>query len=89
MKPTPARELAVSDPKELEAIEAAMRAGRPLYFIQASSGTTLDVKLDQGVALRTWAEYADRLPGKYHDVNLFVRKGGFLFKYTPPQAKAA
>jgi hypothetical protein len=85
MKPTPARELAQSDPKELEAIQAAIRAGKPTYWLQSTSGTTLDVVVDQGVALKLWESMADRSGLGYRGINLFVRHGQNLYRYNPPR----
>lgn len=83
MKPTPARELAQSDPKELEAIQAAVRDGRPLFFIQ-SGGSTLDVVTNEGAAISMWRSMADRSGLGYRGVQCFKRIGDQMFPMSQP-----
>jgi hypothetical protein len=88
VKPTPVREIPQTDPKELAAIEAAVRAGKPLYFIQ-SGGSCLDVALDGVSASKIWASIADRSGLGYRGVQCFKRVGTYMFPLTPPRQVAA
>lgn len=88
MKPTPARELAQSDPKELEAIQAAIRAGQPTYWIRSTDGCTLDVVTNEGAALSLWRSIADRTGLGYRGIQLFKRIGTAFFPYVAPAVRS-
>lgn len=85
MKPTPARELAQSDPKDLEAIQAALRAGLPTYWIRSTDGCTIDVLINEGVALNAWRVTAERTGLGYRGVQLWKRVGTAFMPYAPPK----
>lgn len=88
MKPEKTRELAQSDPKELAAIEAAIRDGRPTWWIRSSDGCTLDVVVNEGAALSLWRSMADRTGLGYRGIQLFKRVGTAFMPYEAPRQVA-
>jgi hypothetical protein len=78
-------EIAQSEQGDLDAIQAAMRNGTPLYFIH-TGGTTLEVAVDTANAFRLWATIADRSGLGYRGVGMYRRVGTSLFRCSPPKA---
>ena len=89
MKPATTRDIPQSDPADLEAIQAAIRRGQPLYFVQSASGTTLDVLTDESQAIKQWHNYADRVSDGFLNVKLFKRVGTVMMPYEAPKRNAA
>jgi hypothetical protein len=81
-------EIAQSDPKDLIAIESAMEAGRPTYWIRGTDGTTYDVAVNEGNALNLWRSIADRSGLGYRGVQLFKRVGTAFYPYEAPRQVA-
>lgn len=81
-------EMAQSDPKDLIAIEEAMKNGRPTYWIRGTDGTTYDVSVNEGAALNLWRSIADRSGLGYRGVQLFKRISDQLLPYEAPRQVA-
>ena len=70
---------ASSEPKELDAIDWAVRNHMPLYFIQHANGTVYDVLTDKTSAINFRDATAARTPGGKMNVKLFAQIAGSLF----------
>jgi hypothetical protein len=80
-------EIAQSEVADLDALQAAMRAGKPLFFIH-TGGSTLEVTADPAAAPKLWASIADRSGLGYRGVGMYKRVGSSLFPCEPPRQAA-
>lgn len=70
---------AVSDPKELQAIESAVSRHQPLYFLQHANGSVYDVLVDKTHARSVRDTIIAKTPDGKLNVKLYEQRAGSLF----------